>query len=55
MEVSEPIAKLIVGGGTTDQIREVARHDGMLSLREDGLAKVLMSHTTLEEIARVIA
>jgi type IV pilus assembly protein PilB len=55
MEVSEPIAKLIVSGGTTDQIREVARHDGMLSLREDGLAKVLMGHTTLEEIARVVA
>jgi type IV pilus assembly protein PilB len=54
MEVSETIAKLIVGGGATDQIRDTARHEGMLSLREDGLAKVLMGQTTLEEIARVI-
>jgi type IV pilus assembly protein PilB len=55
MEVSESIEKLIVAGGATDQIREAARAEGMLTLREDGLAKVLLGHTTLKEIARVIA
>ena len=55
MEVSETIAKLIVSGGATEQIRDTARHEGMLTLREDGLAKVLLGQTTLEEIARVIA
>jgi type II secretory ATPase GspE/PulE/Tfp pilus assembly ATPase PilB-like protein len=54
MEVSETIERLIVTGAATDQIREVARTEGMLTLREDGLAKVLMGQTTLREIARVI-
>jgi type IV pilus assembly protein PilB len=54
MEVSETIEKLIVTGAATDQIRDVARAEGMLTLREDGLAKVLMGQTTLKEIARVI-
>jgi type IV pilus assembly protein PilB len=55
MEVSETIEKLIVTGGATDQIREAARAEGMLTLWEDGLAKVLMGQTTLKEIARVVA
>ncbi|HSK98432.1 MAG TPA: ATPase, T2SS/T4P/T4SS family, partial [Euzebyales bacterium] len=55
MEVSEAISKLIVSGGATDQIRECARHEGMRTLREDGLAKVLTGDTTLEEIARVVS
>jgi type IV pilus assembly protein PilB len=54
MEVSETIEKLIVTGAATDQIRDVARAEGMVTLREDGLAKVLMGQTTLKEIARVI-
>lgn len=55
MEVSEAIEKLIVSGVATDQIRDAARAEGMLTLREDGLAKVLLGQTTLKEIARVIA
>ena len=55
MEVDEAIERLIVGGASTDQITDAARHAGMTTLRQDGLAKVLLSHTTLEEIARVIA
>jgi type IV pilus assembly protein PilB len=54
MEVSESIENLIVAGAATDQIRDAARDEGMLTLREDGLAKVLLGHTTLKEIARVI-
>ncbi|HSK95726.1 MAG TPA: ATPase, T2SS/T4P/T4SS family [Euzebyales bacterium] len=55
MEVSETLETLIVAGGATDQIRDAAHAEGMLTLREDGLAKVLMGQTTLKEIARVIA
>ena len=55
MEVSETISKLIVTGADTAEIREAAHGEGMGTLREDGLAKVLLGHTTLEEIARVIA
>jgi type IV pilus assembly protein PilB len=55
MEVGETIEKLIVTGVPTDEVREAARAEGMLTLREDGLAKVLLGQTTLKEIARVIA
>ncbi|CAN5921191.1 N/A [soil metagenome] len=55
MEVTEKIERLIAAGSSTDDIAGAARAAGMTTLREDGLAKVLMGHTTLEEIARVIA
>jgi type IV pilus assembly protein PilB len=54
MHVSETIERLIVGRASTDEIGEHAQTEGMRTLREDGLAKVLMGGTTLEEIARVI-
>ena len=55
MEVDETIERLIAAGASTDDIATAARNAGMTTLREDGLAKVLLGHTTLEEIARVVA
>ncbi len=54
MEVDESIERLIASHAATDDIAAAARANGMSTLREDGLAKVLMGRTTLEEIARVI-
>jgi type IV pilus assembly protein PilB len=54
MIVSEEIERLIVERASTDDIQKFARAQGMRTLREDGLAKVLMGDTTLEEIARVV-
>ena len=39
---------------SADEISRVARAEGMLSLREDGIEKVLQGVTSIEEIARVI-
>jgi len=55
MEVDEALERMIAGGVATDDIETAARRAGMTTLREDGLAKVLLGHTTLEEVARVIA
>jgi len=55
MEVTEEIEKLIVHGASTEEVRATAQAQGMLTLREDGLAKVCSGYTTLEEIARVVA
>jgi type IV pilus assembly protein PilB len=55
MTVSEEIERMIVQRASTDDIAHAAREQGMRSLREDGLAKVLMGLTTLEEVARVVA
>jgi type IV pilus assembly protein PilB len=54
MQVTEEIERLIVSRAATDDIARVAVEQGMQPLRQDGLAKVLMGQTTLEEIARVI-
>jgi len=54
MQVTEEIERLIVERASTDSIAKLARTQGMRTLRDDGLAKVLMGQTTLEEIARVI-
>jgi hypothetical protein len=51
------MASLTLGGDTAraaDEIAKLARNQGMRTLREDGLAKVVQGDTTLEEIARVI-
>ncbi len=55
MEVTESIQRLIARGAATDDIAAAARQSGMTTLREDGLAKVLLGQTTMEEIARVVA
>jgi type IV pilus assembly protein PilB len=54
MQVSEEIERLVVARASVDDIEHLARSQGMHTLREDGLAKVLLGQTTLEEIARVV-
>lgn len=52
--VNEKIRRLISEKASTQIIRELAREEvGLESLRENGLKKVLMGITTLEEIERV--
>ena len=55
MSSSEEIERLIVTGASVDDIEKCAREQGMRTLREDGLEKVVAGQTTLEEIARVVA
>jgi type IV pilus assembly protein PilB len=54
MLVSEEIAKLTVEEAPADDIRKMAIEQGMLTLRQDGLAKVKEGSTSIEEIVRVI-
>jgi type IV pilus assembly protein PilB len=54
MTVTEEIERLTVARASTEEITRVAVEQGMRELREDGLAKVLLGRTTVEEIARVI-
>ena len=53
MEVSEAIKELIIKEGTSDQIQEQARKEGMLTMLEDGFVKAAQGRTSLEEILRV--
>jgi type IV pilus assembly protein PilB len=55
MPITEEIERLAVERASAVTIEHVAREQGMVSLRDDGLQKVLAGVTTLEEILRVVA
>ena len=54
MTVTEEIERLCVARASSEEVRKVAIEQGMTTLRQDGLAKVLLGRTTIEEISRVI-
>ena len=54
MPISEEIERLAVERASALAIGQVAREQGMLTLRDDGMSKVLAGVTTLEEILRVV-
>ncbi len=54
MLVSEAIERLIIERKSADEIGRVARAEGMVALRQDGLERVLQGMTSIEEISRVI-
>jgi type IV pilus assembly protein PilB len=54
MAVSEDIERLAVEHASALTIGNVAREQGMITLRNDGLAKVKAGHTSIEEILRVV-
>ncbi len=53
MAMSEQLKDMTVGGAAQADITKVAREEGMLTLREDGLHKVRSGVTSIEEVARV--
>ena len=53
MTMSEELRDLILKNGGTAEIRAMAQAQGMKSLRQSGLAKVLDGTTTIDEILRV--
>jgi len=52
MEVTDEIRELILIGASALELRKRAIEDGMISLRESGLAKIRNGVTTLEEVVR---
>ncbi|HZJ03098.1 MAG TPA: ATPase, T2SS/T4P/T4SS family [Thermoleophilia bacterium] len=54
MVVTEAIERLTVERKSADEISRVAQAEGMKTLREDGIDKVLQGRTSIEEIGRVI-
>ena len=55
MRMSERIKEMTVASSPEAEIAAVAREEGMLTLREDGVAKVRSGLTSLEEVIRVTA
>ena len=54
MVVSEEVERLAVERASATVIEKVARDEGMRTLRDDGLDKVLAGVTSLDEILRVV-
>jgi len=52
--VSEEIQRMAVERRPSDEIKKIAVEQGMLTLRQDGMAKVKLGVTTLEEVLRVV-
>jgi type IV pilus assembly protein PilB len=55
MVLSERLKEMTVNNAPEPDIAAVAREEGMLTLREDGIEKVREGHTSLEEVLRVTA
>ena len=55
MNVTEDIERLIVDRGHSEDIKKVAVAQGMLTLRQAGLAQVRAGITSIEEVLRVVA
>src|SRR5271167_3119103 len=53
MELNEELQRQIVRTSESNTLREVARKNGMKTLREDGFEKVFTGVTTLDEVLRV--
>jgi type IV pilus assembly protein PilB len=53
MALSEAIKEMAIAGASEAEIATIAREEGMLTLREDGLSKVRAGQTSLEEVIRV--
>jgi type IV pilus assembly protein PilB len=52
MEISEDIQKLILMRASAREIRHKAIEEGMLTLRQSGLAKIRSGLTTLDEVLK---
>lgn len=54
-EITDEIQDLILKRSTSSEIQEMARKQGMITMREDGYFKALAGQTTLTEVNRVAA
>jgi type IV pilus assembly protein PilB len=55
LTMSEEIERLTAASAPSSEIRRQARREGMRTMREDGVMKVLAGETTLNELARTVA
>jgi type II secretory ATPase GspE/PulE/Tfp pilus assembly ATPase PilB-like protein len=50
MVISKSLRRLIQAGARAEQLQEAALQEGMRTLRQDGIDKVLAGKTTIEEV-----
>ncbi len=55
MSMTEEVERMIIEGGSVEEIHRLAVTQGMVALRQAGLRKAIDGETTLEEVLRVVA
>ena len=55
MELTPALRRMILQGGSADELKEKAIEEGMLTLRMDGIMKLRKGITTLEEVVKETA
>ena len=55
MKLTDRLRDMIINNASTDELREVARTEGMISLRDAGYEAIFDGRTTVEEIVRETA
>jgi len=53
LQIDDALKHIIAQNGTVEQIRQQAAKSGMVTMKQDGLAKASQGMTTLEEVLRV--
>jgi len=53
LQVNDRLSKLISGSAQVDEIEQASREEGMTTMLEDGIIKIVQGKTTLEEVIRV--
>jgi type IV pilus assembly protein PilB len=54
MEMTDGLRRLVLQKSSADDLRELARIEGMRTLREDGLEKIRSGQTSVAEVLRVV-
>jgi type II secretory ATPase GspE/PulE/Tfp pilus assembly ATPase PilB-like protein len=54
MTVNQEMREMVLKHASSDQLKEAALRNGMRTLREDAMEKILLGMTTLEESLRVL-
>jgi type IV pilus assembly protein PilB len=55
MPMSPDLRRMILAGASTEELKQTAVEQGMITLREDGLLKVRKGVTTLDEVIKETA
>lgn len=53
MEITDTLSNLILEGDSEIKLQEEAQKEGMITMRQDGMLKVINGATTIEEVLRV--
>jgi len=54
MKMSQTIQDLVMKGGTSQEIENQSKKEGMITMVEDGIFKCVQGLTTIEEVLRVV-